>query len=85
MVHPAGGGAVAARRHSLLLAGAVTMLLAFAPRPSAAPVEAASSPAVVADTSSPTFASMHAPDRWVSGDLVGDANPVEVSAVLCRK
>jgi uncharacterized membrane protein (DUF4010 family) len=78
------GPAVVSQLASMIVATAV-LLLALALRPTAGPVEAAAAPAVVADTSSPTFAAVPAPDCWVSGDLVGDANPVEVSAALCGK
>ena len=68
----------------LALLGAVAILLTVGTRLAATPVEesapAARSVSVAAVTPRPSAR----PGCWVSGDLVGDANPARVRASLCR-
>jgi hypothetical protein len=84
-VHPAGSGAPQAARRWLLLGASALLLVAVAARPSAAPVAAAPAAALVDGSSVPMLATPVGRACWVSGDLVGDANPATIAAALCDR
>jgi hypothetical protein len=59
------------------------LLVAVAVRPGATPIEASAAAAIVSHQ--PTLATTSASECWVTGDLVGDANPAAIFAARCGK
>ena len=72
-----------AQHRPLLLAGVLASLVLVAPRVSSAPVEAAPSTLSVPAESLSTVPGPQSSTCWISGDLVGDANPAQVYARIC--
>ncbi|MDQ3809957.1 MAG: hypothetical protein M3336_06665 [Chloroflexota bacterium] len=66
-----------------LLVGTAVLLAAVALRPAAAPVQAAVPMSVIASTGAPALAPTRGSDCWITGDLVGDANPAVIAASFC--
>jgi hypothetical protein len=70
------------RRLSLLL-GVIAMLLTVGTRLAAAPVEQSAPSPRLASVAAATPVPSAGSGCWVSGDLVGEANPASVGASLC--
>ena len=67
----------------LVLVGAALVLIAFGARLSSAPVEGAPPPSSVTNVASSPPASIAPSGCWVTGDMVGEANPADLAAALC--
>ena len=78
--------AVCAARGSFLVAGAALVLIALGTRLGSPPVQGAPVAAAVSTSIVPSApAVVPGTGCWVPGDLVGEGNPADVAAALCRQ
>jgi len=69
----------------LSFAAIAAILVASSPRLAAAPLDRVPANPVLSSPSSSASSAHTNPGCWVSGDLVGDANPATISAAFCGR
>ena len=75
-----------APRRWLLFFGAIAaILVGSSPRLAAAPLDQVPATPVLSSPSSSASSAHTDPGCWVSGDLVGDANPATIAAAFCGR